>query len=487
MSEFKSIVRNTVWLTIGELVTTVLIAVGGIMLARSLGDVRYGQYAFALSFVSLFSIMTEFGINLLFINEVSQNRTLLKEYFAQLLGLKLALGMVFFVVMATVIQFTGKSHDIKLMVYFLSASLVVSALMTLCAAVIRIHEQMKYEAYFRMVSGVVCFIIVVFVFIFHLGYVRFVQYSVVANLLILIAYFLFVRHRYVGVRISANWHLWRSLLVKSIPLGLSIIFVSIYYNLGSVMLSFWKNDQTVGWYNADSKLILLLITFINLYYSAAYPVISRLMKPQADEAQRIVHITSKFMIVALIPVAAGATILAHPLLNLLYGAEFTPGAPALQVLIWTTLIMSVGTMYGFTLIAAGKRSTYMWGVAIGALVNVIVNAALIPRFSAVGAALGTVIAEFTVLIFMYVAMNRMIFWSPLLQYLPKPLFAGACMAALLWFLPYQNVLVLIAIGAGAYLAVLVLVRGVTRDELIAIRSLFQKEQPIRNTEHENWY
>lgn len=474
MSLAKSIVKNTAWLTAAEIISTVLIGIGGVLLARTLGDVGYGQYGFALSFVSLFSIITEFGINMVFINEVSRDRTLLRSYFEQLLGLKIGLGLLFILLVAGFVQLTGKSADIKTIVYLLSISLAISALMTLGAAVFRINERMKYEAIFRVISSLASVSVVLWIVVRDLGYVRFVQLSIVANAAILIAYLAFIRRRYVAFRLTFDWSFIRRFFIRAMPLGLSTIFVSIYYNLDSVMLSFWKTDQLVGWYNADYKLILILLSFVNLYFAAIFPVLSRLIVASTDSARRIVQLSTKLMVLASVPVAAGVTVEAKPLLKLFYGHEFAPGAPALTVLIWTVTLYSLSAVYGHTLIAAAKRTQYMWGVAFGALANVIFNFLLIPPFSAVGAAVATVIAQLVVLAYLYWATGRHVFSVPFGRSLVRPLIASAVMVGVLKVLPPLPVIMAVVIGAVVYAVSLLAVRGVTISELASIRTLFRK-------------
>lgn len=477
MSVARSIFVNTAWLAIGEIVTNIMVAIGGVLLARELGNAQYGQLGFATSFVALFTIIPEFGINLLFINEAARNRELEKTYFAQLVGLKAVLGLVFLGVVALAVQLTDKPAEIKLLVYYLAAGLAVSTMTTLLAALFRIREEMKYEAILRIMSGLVSFCTVLAVVVWHLGYVRLVQAGLGVNLAMLAVYGLFIARRYLPIKLNFNWNLWKQLLVKAFPLGVSIAFVSIYYHLNSVMLSFWKTDEVVGWYNADYKFILMLLAFFGIYHSVIFPVLSRLLVQDRDTAKLVIQKSIKLMVAFSIPLAVGMSVIAKPLLEAFFGVQFVGGAPALQALIWSVTIFSVGAIFGNALVAAGQRTVYMWGVALGALANVVANILLIPKFSAVGAGLSTVIAELVVCIYMYFGTKRLLFSAPFLGYLVRPLLASAVMLGLLLLAPVRPIVVPIAIGVISYGLILLALRGFAKDELLFFRSILKRRQP----------
>ena len=79
----------------------------------------------------------------------------------------------------------------------------------------------------------------------------------------------------------------------------------------------------------------------------------------------------------------------------------------MQIIMITLLCIGITSLIGFQImVPLGKENLVLYSVIAGAVVDVILNFILIPRYSAAGAALGTVFAELCVLIFQVVVMKN---------------------------------------------------------------------------------
>lgn len=73
----------------------------------------------------------------------------------------------------------------------------------------------------------------------------------------------------------------------------------------------------------------------------------------------------------------------------------------------TVLLIGVTNVLGIqVLVPLGKESAVLRSEVAGAVVDVIINLALIPRFASVGAAVGTLAAEAAVLVVQYQALKK---------------------------------------------------------------------------------
>jgi O-antigen/teichoic acid export membrane protein len=127
-----------------------------------------------------------------------------------------------------------------------------------------------------------------------------------------------------------------------------------------------------------------------------------------------------------VPLALFVFLAAPLLINLIYGSEYQPAVLALRLLIWTIVPMAVGNTYGvLLLIPAGYYKQFFWGVAAGALGNIVLNFILIPHFSFAGAALATIMAEGLVAI-VAIYFSRRITPVHFLKYLKAPVLVALC-------------------------------------------------------------
>jgi O-antigen/teichoic acid export membrane protein len=87
------------------------------------------------------------------------------------------------------------------------------------------------------------------------------------------------------------------------------------------------------------------------------------------------------------------TVLAKPIVFLLYGTEYSKTAGILAVAVWYNTFGHYGSVRNIWILAEGKQK-YLTGINIvGALANVALNFFLIPIWGAVGAAFASVITQ----------------------------------------------------------------------------------------------
>ena len=100
---------------------------------------------------------------------------------------------------------------------------------------------------------------------------------------------------------------------------------------------------------------------------------------------------------------------ADQIVEVLFGVEFLPAISTIRILSILIVLMPLsGGVFCQLLLTAGKEKSYLACVLIGTVVNAVLNYLLIPTLTQNGAAIASVIAEFTVSISMIVATRRTI-------------------------------------------------------------------------------
>jgi len=74
LGEKQTIAKNTFWLGVAEGITRFLKLFLIIYVARILGATEYGKFTFALAFVSLFAIFSDFGISTITTREIARDK-----------------------------------------------------------------------------------------------------------------------------------------------------------------------------------------------------------------------------------------------------------------------------------------------------------------------------------------------------------------------------------------------------------------------------
>ena len=154
---------------------------------------------------------------------------------------------------------------------------------------------------------------------------------------------------------------------------------------------------------------------------------------------------------------------ADRLLALISGDRFAAGAPALIVISFAVALASLTHVLRFTLVACGRPTLVLLGDSVACTCAFVAYFGLIPRFSLLGAAAGTVVAEATALIAMSVGLRRAGRSLPSLANPAKAVAAGALAALAMKYLAGFGTPWLLALAAGGalYLALLALDGGDT--------------------------
>ena len=117
MNTIQRIAKNTAALFAAQFVVSLLGLVLTIVIARSLGDVIFGKYSFALAFTALFAVFSDLGYNTLLIREVARDKSQAGKYLNNVLCLRALISLVIFASIVITINVMGYPADTKNVVY----------------------------------------------------------------------------------------------------------------------------------------------------------------------------------------------------------------------------------------------------------------------------------------------------------------------------------------------------------------------------------
>lgn len=177
------------------------------------------------------------------------------------------------------------------------------------------------------------------------------------------------------------------------------VAATIYTNLDNVMLGFMKDDTEVGYYTAAVKVKTILVSLIT---SASVVLLPRaslyIEKGEKDEFYRILNKTLRLIHIMAIPLAIYFMMYAEESILLLSGKEFIDSILPMQIIMPTLIFIGMTNLIGIQmLVPLGKEMLVFWSEVAGAIIDLILNAILIPSYGAAGAAVGTLVAEIAVL------------------------------------------------------------------------------------------
>lgn len=169
--------------------------------------------------------------------------------------------------------------------------------------------------------------------------------------------------------------------------------VAIYGQTDKLMLKQMLDEEAVGYYSTATAICSMWTFVLQAIIDSVYPSILRLAKSDQTAYERknrqlyaIVFYISCF-------VSIGFVLLGRYVIGILYGEAYLPAAPVLNMVTWYTGFSFLGVARNAWIVSEGRQKylKYMYGCA--AIMNVVINAALIPVMGAVGAALASLITQ----------------------------------------------------------------------------------------------
>lgn len=262
------------------------------------------------------------------------------------------------------------------------------------------------------------------------------------------------------VRVAMEQSVVRPLVPRGGALALSALLGLLIYNVSFLFLRAVQGPAAVGYFNAAATLITFFLNLGTAYSMSLLPTLSALAGQR--EQQGALFQTAALQVSALaLPVALGGTLLAFPLVAMLYGPGFLAAATPLAILLWCIPLCVVRDLPLMVLQASGREGTVLRVTAWAAGLNLVLNAALIPRYGIAGAAWASVVTEAVRLGIAYGAVRGEGFRLPGALRFWKVGGAAALLAGAVVLTPGAAPLRVVA-GAAAYLAGLLVTGAIRR-------------------------
>lgn len=239
------------------------------------------------------------------------------------------------------------------------------------------------------------------------------------------------------------------------------------------MLGNMTSYSQVGYYENAGKIINIPMGVITALGTVMLPRMSSIVSSgEREKARDYIRISIKLVTIMGSAIAFGLIGISDILVPIYFGTEYLPCISLINLLSVTVFFISwanvVRTQY---LIPLRYDKIYVLSMVLGAFVNFVINYTLIPQFQGNGAAVGTIAAEFTVMITQMILIRHSL---PIFRYCSQTipyLFIGFIMQVVVGFYgrlrgeSVSTLIVQILLGALVYSIGCVVYFIVSKDEI----------------------
>lgn len=467
MSYTRRIAHNTIIQIAGKAVSTIIgvIVIG--MLTRYLGQAGFGQYTTIMAFLQLFGVLVDMGLYIILVKKISESGVDQDSLVSNIFTLRLISAVIFLGLAPVIVLFFPYPAVVKLGVLVTTLSFLGITLTQILTGVFQRNLRMDKVA-IAEVFGRLVLISTTFLVIKADWGLIWVMASVVAgsifNFLLLFAF----SRRFVKIKLSFDFSVWRQVIKESWPIALSIAFNLIYFKADTIILSLYHKAEDVGIYGASYKVLEVLVTFPAMFAGLVLPLLAAAWVAQDREKfQRVLRKAFDFMFMIAAPLVVATFFISKPVMDLI-APEFKDSAAILNILIIATGIIFIGNLFGNTVVAINRQKTMMWLYLIVALVSLAGYLIFIPSYYYFGAAWVRVAAELLITLSASLLVLKFtkvkLAWSVSF----KSLISCALMALTLYWLSGYNLILMLVAGAVVYLVAMFFLKAINKETIVEV-------------------
>jgi O-antigen/teichoic acid export membrane protein len=399
-------IRGSTLLLVGRILSMIVNLVTTALIVRRLSTTEWGAFSYALSIVALGETVVAFGLDRAitrFIPMYDEHKEPGKVLgsLVLVLGTMLALGVAV-VLLAHGFQgmigrsVTGDGHAVSLLLILIILS-PIQALDDVLMGMFAVFTKPRAIFFRRYLLDPGLRLVVVLLLVMQHSSVHFLAIGYVIGGALGIALYgiilwqllrdrgLLSRETFRAMKIPA-----KEIFIFTIPLLTSDLVYTVLNSSDAVLLGRYRNVGEVGAFRViqpHARLNQIVMTSFALLFT---PIAARMFARKDTEGiNKMYWQTAVWMAVFSFPIFAITFSLARPLTVATFGSRYAGSAVYLSLLSVGYYFNAAVGHNGLTLKVFGKLR-YIVVINIGAvIVNIAVNIALIPRYGALGAAIGT--------------------------------------------------------------------------------------------------
>ena len=487
------------------------------MLTYYLGREGYGQYTTAFEFLAFFSIVADLGLYTIGVREMAKDEKKIPMIIGNILSVRtiLCVVMVGIAIVAAYLMPKYQGTFIPFGVVLVGIAMSLNILTSTVSTVLQVHLKMEFNSLASVIGKIITVgYMAAVIFLLYPGvasqlaaagavtagasaaatgtaaaispdgFYQLIWAGITGNVVMLLITY-YYSAKYTKIRYRLDKAFIKDVMLKALPYGIALVLNTIYFRIGSVLLSIIKGPADVGIYGVPMRM-LEAVGIIPLYFmNAVLPVLTRSLNRKDGSQQRIIQYAFDFLVMGSMPIVAGTVVLAFPLTYLISSPEFLSNVSigfygsdiVLQILIFALAFSFINSLFGFILVADNRQMKLLVRNAIGAGLTIVLDLVLIPYYGVRGAAFSNVVTEFYVAAASYLIAKHFVKFKISFKNSYKIIFSALVMGVIIWFLrdfSYQyiqnkNIFLLIPAGAAIYIAMLLLTRTITRDMVAMIR------------------
>lgn len=464
----RRIAHNTIAQIIGKVFAMLITLYSLRVLIGYVNEEVYATYATAQAFLTFASVLADMGLYMVFMQEIAKPGSYeeKKGVLGNIMAVRLCSAIVFFALapLTAYVFFRNYSQETHLLILMGTLAFLPLAINQLLVALFQ-KELKTYATIASELAGRAVFLIAIMITGALGGTIRHIVIGLIVGNVVQFGITWAFSRTIVRIPLCWNGAVWKRILERAWPLAAAIVLNLVYFKIDALMLSKMEGEASVAIYSVAYKVLEVSTIVPGLLLGLMLPYLAKQAKTHMKEFSETFE-KALFAIISLaIPTTIGGILLAKPIVLLISDGKFPESAFILELLMVASGIIFFGNLFNHGVIALEKQKTITWVYAVGAMLSIVTNLIAIPRYSIVGAAVTTILVEFTVMLLVGIALRKHRPWRWPVGQIAKVTLASAAMAGVLVLTRDLSFFITLLAGGATYGVVLILVRGIPKTLL----------------------
>ncbi|MBR9703519.1 flippase, partial [Candidatus Woesearchaeota archaeon] len=394
------------WTAAGLFMAQVFAYLLRLLLARNLSMEEYGLVYAVIGFFGLVAIFHTLGIGEAITKYVAA--ALAKKNFVHVKELMIWAAIILYTAataLAVILLFLAqwladvyiKSPEAAILIKIYVVVMFLSPAYAIISAAFVGYQRLNILALLRVVQAAVL-LIAAYVFIQHGAVGVMMSYLLAVLITDVLAFTLFFKD-FPRVRFTLKKKTCKKLIAFGLPVMFTSVASVILVSTDTVLVTIFNGLEAVAIYQAALPTANILLFLTGLILTVFMPLVAEIWeRKQYKILKTTTPLLYKYAAVLMVLPVIAVIAYADVILNLLFGQAYVPAENILRLLALSSLFHVVNGVSIAVLTGIGKPGEHMKSMLFGALINLILNFALIPTYGPLGAAASTVVSSFIIFV-----------------------------------------------------------------------------------------
>lgn len=378
---------NTAWLMAEQILRLLITLLVGIYVARYLGPDSFGLLSYVMACFAIFSVVPVMGTDEVLARDLVRHPERRDAYLATAIWLRLGATALAYLLLLLGLMAGDVEPVTRLYILIVAAGVAFQPfqIVELC---FHAEVRSRYPSICRLVQLLLTSLIKLLLVAVGADLFWFVVATVLDQLMAAVGLLLVHHWRMGRVRLTLpDREIARRLLTDGLPLAVSSIVMILVMRLDLVIIGALTDERQLGLYAAASRIAEIWYIVPVMISSSLFPAIVRAKAAHSETYRERLQALCSLLVGMAVVVGIGATLLAEPIVRLLYGAAFDGSAMVLSILVWRGIFVAFGCVRARWMMLEGLSRQMIWLNVAELVLSVTLNFLLIPSFGIVGAGL----------------------------------------------------------------------------------------------------